>query len=188
MIKISINKVTKVSFYFAALFFLASCKKEKTTTTSTSNNTLPTVYYNGTNLTGVWLLDSIKIENFPWINGGGNGITLFPKETMTINVHHLDNNKDLTTMDKNKGGSGLLGINNTNKITGYLATYQKEDECEQILDIPSSKTYMTKYNIKGNYGCQVRGYKFYEGNPDKIIVNTASDEQSIVEYYHRINK
>jgi len=172
----------------ALLVAMSSCKKETTTPTTSSNNNLSSVYYNGTNLTGIWLFDSIRIENLPWINGGGNGVTLFPKDTMTINVHHLDNNNDLTTMDKSKGGSGLLGITNTNKIKGYLATYQKEDSCEQILDIPSSKDYRTKYNIKGSYGCQGKTYKFYDGNPDKIIVNTMSDEQSVVEYYHRINK
>ena len=105
---------------------------------------------------------------------------------MTINVHHLDNNKDVTTMDKSKGGTGMLGITITNKLNGLLATYEKEDTCSQVYNIPTSEAYMKKYGIKGYYGCQVKSYKFYEGNPDKIIAETSSDEQSVTEYYHRL--
>ncbi len=156
----------------------------------TISDSSSSVYYNGSNITGVWELESIHIKSDGNIYGDGAfEKTIIEKGTITINVHHLDNNTDVTNMDPSKGGTGLLRI--TGRYPGYLATYSKspliQDACNDFTSLDVGKNYRDNYGVKYGSGGLLRDCKFYDANPDKLEVKIeCGTSLKSTEYYHRI--
>lgn len=180
------NKIALRSSYLFLLASLISCKKNNPSPSNQSTS----VYYNGSNITGVWELESIYLKSDGNIYGNGAfEKTVIEKDTLTINVHHLDNNTDVTSMEPSKGGTGLLII--TGRFPGWLANYTTnpliQDAFSDFTDVEQGANYRNKYGILYGDGGLQRDYKFYDTNPDKLIVNiTCGLSSNATEYYHRI--